>query len=478
MNKNFLSDEIIKVFGYEPTASQILAIKTISAFFCDENNYCSFLLTGYAGTGKTTLISTLVNVLNGLKINTVLLAPTGRAAKVLSSYSSKKATTIHKCIYRKKNANNINDSFNLNFNKYKDTIFIIDESSMIENSGTTNSVFGSGKLLDDIFNFVFSGTNCRIMFVGDPAQLPPIGTNLSPALNEKYLNNLDLVVYSSELTDVVRQSYNSGILFNATTIRKIITKSTNYKFPKFRLKNFDDIKYINGTDVVEEIDCCYSKYGIEETKVICKTNKGTNIYNNGIRNRILWRDEEICSGDLLLVVKNNYTCLPEEAEMDFVANGDIVEVIKVLRKQEIYEHRYADLLVRFVDFPELEITIKVILDLLTLNTATMGNDYYKNLYEKIYPDYEELQNKSKINEAIFNDVFFNALQVKFAYSLTCHKSQGGQWKCVFIDHEWLNIENFSNETKYEFLRWLYTAVTRASEKLYLVNFNPIFFEKE
>jgi exodeoxyribonuclease-5 len=311
--------------------------------------------------------------------------------------------------------------------------------------------------------------------MGDPAQLPPVGTILSPALNIDLLKSLDMKVYSSELQEVVRQSFDSGILFNASTIRKSINIEQQLDFPKLKM-NFPDIINLSSENILDEIQNSYSKYGLEETKIICKSNKAANVYNNGVRNRILWREEQISSGDLLMVVKNNYFWLPEKYEMDFIANGDILEVKRIIKTQDIYGYRFTDILVNLIDFPEQQFKVKVILDVLNVETASMPADYYKILYNKLYEDYVHLGTKKKINEAIFNDPFFNALQIKFAYALTCHKSQGGQWKVVFLDHEWLNMKKFTNEVKYEFFRWLYTAFTRATEKLYLVNFNVVFFE--
>jgi len=470
MINSFFYNQIISKLEHTPTQGQIETINSLSAFFEDKNGYCVFLLTGFAGTGKTTLISSLIKVLHDIKIKSVLLAPTGRAAKVLSSYSGHNASTIHKCIYRKKNTKQANSIFDINYNPHKNTIFIVDESSMIGNIDN-NSIFGSGRLLDDLLNFVFSGNNCRLIFLGDTAQLPPIGTLISPALDKKELESMDMKVYHSQLYQVVRQSVNSGILYNATIIRNKIN-NVEHLIPKLKLDAFNDIITINGTDLIEEIDNSYSKYGLEETKIICKTNKFANNYNIGIRNRILYYESEICNGDLLMVVKNNYSWLPEDTEIDFIANGDILKVIKVGKTTEIYGYRYIDLVVNFVDFPELEIGVKVILDSLTIDAAGLDASYYKNLYNQLLENYSYIANKKKQNEAIMNDPYFNALQVKFGYAITCHKSQGGQWKSVFLDHGWIDINAIktSAEIRYEFLRWLYTAFTRASEKLYLVNF--------
>lgn len=469
MLDSFFYNQMLIKLGNTPTISQSNAIKLLSDFIYDKNNFCIFMLKGYAGTGKTTLISAFINLLSDMKMKTVLLAPTGRAAKVLSEYSNHHASTIHKNIYRKKSSNQVNSNFDINFNNHKDTIFIIDEASMIGNITQMNNIFGSGRLLDDMFNFIFSGRNCKIILLGDSAQLPPVGTFLSPALDKNYLESMDMNVFYIELFDVVRQSLDSGILFNATLIRDSI-KVGVAELPKLKIKGFNDVVAISGVEFLEEIENCYSKFGMEQTKVVCKTNKYANKYNQGIRNRILWYEEEITNGDLVMVVKNNYSWLPEKSEIDFIANGDILEIVRVGKKTEIYGYRYVDLLVKFIDFPSLEIEVKAILDTLNVDSAGMDSEYYKNLYNELLIDYSHIEDIKKRNEAIFNDPYYNALQIKYAYALTCHKSQGGQWKSVFIDHGWLNIESMNAEIRYEFLRWLYTAVTRASEKLYFVNF--------
>jgi exodeoxyribonuclease-5 len=464
---------ILNKLGYLPTNGQSEAINKLNSFFEDKSRYSLFVLTGYAGTGKTTLISALIKTLNELKIKTVLLTPTGRAAKVLSSYSGYSASTIHKCIYRKKSTKIVNSGFDIDYNRHKNTVFVVDEASMIGNIDQ-GGIFGSGRLLDDLLNFVFSGTNCRIILSGDTAQLPPVGTTLSPAVDVKYLESLDMKVFSAELSDVVRQSEGSGILHNATLIREEINSGI-FNIPKFKLDGFCDIVSISGAELLEEIENCYSKYGMEETKVVCKTNKYAYKYNQGIRNRILWKEEEITNGDLLMVVKNNYSWLPEKSEVDFIANGDILEVVRVGKKTELYGYRYIDLLVKFIDLPNLEIEVKILLDSINVESANMESSYYKNLYNDLLIDYADIDDTKKRHEAVLNDPYFNALQVKYAYALTCHKSQGGQWKAVFVDHGWLNTEEWNAEIKYEFLRWLYTAITRATEKLYLINFSKEFF---
>ncbi|MCF0206783.1 MAG: AAA family ATPase [Bacteroidales bacterium] len=459
----------------EPTSGQEEVADLLYRFMADRDRFCTFLLKGYAGTGKTTIISAFIKLLAELKINTILLAPTGRAAKVLSSYSGHSASTIHKCIYRKKSTTNPGSNFSLNYNNFKNTIFIVDEASMIGNSASVESAFGTGRLLDDLFSFVFNDNNCRVILLGDTAQLPPVGTSISPALDEHYLKAYGLTLYSYELTEVVRQDTDSGILQNATMLRNMMADGI-YEFPKLSVKALPDICSITGAELIDEIENSYSRYGNDETRIICRTNKYANKYNLGIRNRILWREEELCYGDLLMVVKNNYSWLPENSEIDFIANGDMLEVLKVRKHYEMYGHRYVDLLVRFVDFPDLEIEVKVLLDTLTMDSANMPSNYYSELWEQLEVDYQDIVDTKKRHEAMLKDQYYNALQIKYAYALTCHKSQGGQWSSVFVDHGWLNKDEITEEGKYEFLRWLYTAVTRATEKLYLVNFDKDLLE--
>lgn len=475
MLHNFFDISIVSKIGHKPTTGQTLAIKNLLSFIEHKDKFCMFLLKGYAGTGKTTLISALINTLDAIKINTLLMAPTGRAAKVLTSYSGKPAYTIHKCIYRKKSTKSADSSFGLNFNKYQDTIFIVDEASMIGNSNLSGSAFGSGRLLEDLLSFVFNDNNCRLILVGDTAQLPPVGTLLSPALDKAYLESLDMTVFESELFEVVRQNQDSGILDNATRLRKNLLEIET-PLPTI-LGNYKDVVFLNGAELLDELENCYSKFGEDETKVICRSNKTAGKYNVGIRSRILWKEEEISRGDLLMVVKNSYSWLPENEAIDFIANGDIVQVLRVGRKQEIYGHNYVDLSIRFVDYPEIETEVKAILNTLTSDLPAMETDYYKNLYSQLQEDYSDISDSKKRHEAILADPFFNALQIKFAYAITCHKAQGGQWKAVFLDHGYIKPEELKPEDKYAFTRWLYTGLTRATEKIYLVNWDKSFSEQ-
>ncbi len=475
MLDNFFKDQISNKLGHKPTGGQEIAIANLLNFMNDREKFCIFTLTGYAGTGKTSLISAFINVLTEMKIKSVLLAPTGRAAKVLSNYSGHSASTIHKCIYRMKSTKKTESGFSINYNNSKDTVFIVDEASMIGNINNGNSIFGSGRLLDDLISFVFNDNNCRLILLGDTAQLPPIGTVISPALDTGYLEALGMKVFGTEMSEVVRQSEESGILVNATYIRQMISDE-NFELPKFSTKEFPDITSISGAELLDELESCYSKYGEHETKVICRSNKYANKYNLGIRNRIMWKEEDISHGDLLMVIKNNYSWLPDEAEIDFIANGDIIEVVRLGKRYELYDHTFIDMTVKFVDYPELEIEVKALIDTLNIDTAGMNQDYYRNLYSQLQLDYADEQNSKKRHEKILEDPFFNALHVKFAYAVTCHKSQGGQWPAVFVDHGWIDEENMSAQDNFEFLRWLYTAVTRATEKLYLVNFKKSLVE--
>ncbi len=477
MTRDEFEKRLYDLLGCVPTGGQKEAANLLYTFMGDRDKLCTFLLKGYAGTGKTTLISAFIKLLAELKINTVLLAPTGRAAKVLSNYSGHSASTIHKCIYRKKSTADPNGNFSINFNKFKNTVFIVDEASMIGNAPNAENTFGSGRLLDDLFAFVFNDNNCRLILLGDSAQLPPVGTSISPALDEFYLCAYGLTFYSYELSEVVRQDADSGILLNATDLREMMTRE-NFQFPSLRTKGFPDIYSITGAELIDEIENSYSRYGSDETRIICKTNKYANRYNMGIRNRILWREEELSYGDLLMVVKNNYSWLPENADIDFIANGDMLEVRKVRHHYELYGHRYVDLEVRFVDFPDLEIEVKALLDTLSIDAANMPGSYYKELWEQLEVDYQDITDTKKRHEAILKDPYYNALQIKYAYALTCHKSQGGQWKSVFVDHGWINKDEITEEGKFEFLRWLYTSITRATERLYLVNFDKDFLADE
>jgi len=471
----FIKNLFIQQFPWQPTAQQLDAFELLEEFLLSFDRQSCFVLRGYAGTGKTTLIAALVKVLPALKKRAVLLAPTGRAAKVMSYYSGRKALTIHKKIYRKKSAVSFQMDFMLGENLHEDTLFIIDEASMISNEPA--NVF-SKSLLHDLIRYVQSGKNCTLLFVGDTAQLPPVGLPDSPALSPSYLENeFQLCVYPLELTTVVRQSKDSGILYNATKIREQITSSTReqyeFPFPKFITKGFKDLYRMTGERLIEGINYAYDKYGIENTMIICRSNRSANLYNQNIRNRILFRDEELTGGDYIMVVKNNYYWLQENNMGEgFIANGDMAKVRKVSNIHDQHGYRFADVTLEFIDLDEIEpITCRVILDSLYADGPSLSYDDQKNLYEEIALDYADILDKKDRLEAIKKDPYYNALQIKFAFAVTCHKAQGGQWPIVFVDQGYVNDEMLD----LEFLRWLYTAVTRATQELFLVNFSENFY---
>jgi len=474
MIKKHIKDSITSELKFKPTDSQYTTISKLSEFIQSPDNNAVFLLKGYAGTGKTSLIGALVRVLDEMKIRTVLLAPTGRAAKVLSKYTKKQALTIHKKIYRQQTTSDGFGRFVLDKNLHKNTIFIVDEASMISNSPESSSIFGSGRLLDDLIEYVYTGNNCRLIITGDTAQLPPVGLDISPALMENDLEYYDLEVFSSELTDVVRQEEESGILHNATKIRHLIEENKPDGYWIIDTDRFSDTRRISGEDLIEEISSSYDKYGVEETMIVTRSNKRANKFNEGIRRTVLYKEDEISVGDLLMVVKNNYYWTDETEELDFIANGDIAEIIRIHKYEELYGFRFANVTLRLIDYENIEISCKIFMDTLMLNTPAFSEDETRRLFETVSEDYLDIRNKRKRWEKIRENEYFNALQVKFAYAVTCHKAQGGQWKTVFIDHGYLVEEMIDRE----YLRWMYTAFTRPVEKLALVNFNKEFFEEE
>ena len=457
-------------FGNIPTSQQREVFKLLEEFLpmgsCEE----CFLLKGYAGTGKTTLISALVKVLPRVKLKSVLLAPTGRAAKVISNYSGRKAFTIHKRIYRKKVATSPEMNFVLADNLSENTIFVVDEASMISDQVHD---YSRQSLLQDLISYVYNGKNCKLMLVGDTAQLPPVGSEKSPALDPKILgDNFGLRLFSYELTDVVRQEKESGILHNATELRELIRKNKN-KFPQFNLKGFKDIFKMTGEKLVEGLSYAYDKYGMENSIVICRSNKSANAYNQNIRNRILYREEEITGGDFIMVVRNNYFWLQtEDNNGGFIANGDIAKIRKVRRIEEQYGFRFAEVVIELLDYPDEEpLTCKVLLDTLYAETPSLSGADSKRLFEAVQADYSHFENKQIRMEEMKKNPYYNALQIKFAFAVTCHKAQGGQWPAVFIDQGYLTDEMLNTE----FLRWLYTGITRSTNELFLVNFSDKFF---
>jgi exodeoxyribonuclease-5 len=470
MLKNHLVRLLSDTLVHPPTPSQQALIEALACFITEDQKNQVMVIKGYAGTGKSTLISALVNVLETMGKKSVLLAPTGRAAKVLSAYSGKNASTIHKNIYRQRSSADTFGIFILGKNLYSDTLFLVDEASMISNQSGENNVFGSGRLLDDLIHYVKNEQRCRLIIIGDTAQLPPVGTSISPALDKNVLRRYFEEADEMELTDVVRQSQQSGILVNATLIRNNIVRNAP-EIPKFIFRSFRDIHAVTGSELTEYISRCYDSDGIENTIVICRSNKRANKFNEGIRKQILGREEELSAGDLLMVVKNNYYWLSGSDKIDFIANGDIIKVLKIRKIQEIYGCRFADVLVELMDY-DLKIEAKIMLSTLFVEGAAMSQEDHQKLFYSIMEDYQELQPKKKQYEKVKTNAFFNALQVKFAYTVTCHKAQGGQWKNVFIDLGYFRAEHVDMD----FLRWMYTAVTRATENLYLVNFPEIMME--
>ncbi len=430
-----------------------------------------FILNGYAGTGKTTLIAALVRTLKEMKMKPVLLAPTGRAAKIMGLYAGEHSYTIHKKIYRQKSTSDPEPGFSLNYNKEQDAVFIIDEGSMLTDMPGEHSIFGTGSLLDDLIRFVRSGKRCRLMIVGDNAQLPPVGHDDSPALNPLFMERYGEVVYSS-LDDVVRQDSQSGILFNATMVRCMLEAGI-YEPPLFDM-SYPDFRAIDGSEFIEAVEECYSRYGRDETIVITRSNKRAGRYNEGIRRNILYAEEELESGDMLMVVKNNYYYNPkEENGMEFIANGDIARLTRLRRVEELYGFRFAEARLDFPDYDNTEIEGKILLDTLTSDSPSLTRDESSRLFYAVAEDYADIKNKAKRYKSVRENPHFNALQVKFAYAVTCHKAQGGQWSAVFVDRMLFGDEQMSCDL----MRWLYTALTRATERLYLVNFDERFFEQ-
>ncbi|OFY46104.1 MAG: ATP-dependent endonuclease [Bacteroidetes bacterium GWF2_49_14] len=457
--------------GHVPTGGQEKLIDRIASFLFGPDDRI-FLVRGYAGTGKTTLVASLVKTLAAYRYKTVLLAPTGRAAKVLSSYSGFPAFTIHKKIYRQKKVVEGFGEFGLDRNLSKNTLFIVDEASMISNQSLDLSVFGSGRLLDDLVGYVYSSPGCKLVLIGDDAQLPPVGFDQSDALKLEYLERYGMKVEECSLTDVVRQSVDSGILSNATHLRKVLLQTRDrFDMPGLRTSGFPDFQEVRGDDLLEELERSYGTAGLEETMVVCRSNKLANRYNQGIRNMILKYEEEIRLGDLIMVVKNNYYWLKDSPEIDFIANGDILEVVRAKGSKELYDLTFRDLMVRFTDYRDMEFEAKAMLDTLFADTPSLDKDRMRNFFAAVSTDYQQMKGKKHKADAIREDPFFNALQIKFAYAVTCHKAQGGQWKHVYIDQGYITEDKVDRE----YFRWLYTAITRATEKVFLVNFRPEFF---
>ena len=472
MESAIIATQIYAKLSFQPTINQKKIIESLADYISDDDLSKIFLLNGYAGTGKTTLISALVAALKELGMHSILLAPTGRAAKVLSRYSGEKALTIHKQIYREKTNASYESKFSLNINRNKGAIFIVDEASMLSaGSGFEQNIFGSGSLLEDLISYVRSGSNCRLILVGDGAQLPPVGEEYSPALNVDEMSQYGDVVY--ELMDeVVRQSQTSGILFNATLVRCMLERNI-IEVPRFEMK-FEDVQAVQGGEFLELLQDCYDRYGRDETIVITRSNKRANRYNEGIRRNVLFAEEELESGDMLMVVKNNYyyTERLEDCPMSFIANGDTARLERLRREEELYGFRFATAQLSFGDYDDTEIECKILLDTLKSESPSLTREESQKLFYEVEQDYTDTASKIKRFKQIRENPYFNALQIKFSYAVTCHKAQGGQWKAVFIDRCLFGDEPMTRDM----LRWLYTAITRATERVYFVNFDERFFD--
>lgn len=469
MLKNFISSKLLENLDFQPTGSQEELIGEISTYISSGDPREILLVRGYAGTGKTTIVNSIVRTLKENGTRSVLMAPTGRAAKVMFAYTGHTAWTIHKKIYRQRSGSDGLGEFVLDRNMHKDTYFIVDEASMISQSGA-DSVFGSGNLLSDLLRYLESGKNNRLILIGDTAQLPPVRLDISPALEKRTLESYGYAVREFTLTDIVRHQADSGILVNATAIRNQIN-SGEHSIPSLKTTGFDDVERVGGAELLELISASYDRYGEEDTIIVTRSNKRANKFNAGIRGQILWREEQISRGDLLMVVKNNYFWKNELQQPDFIANGDIARIERVLGFEELYGFKYADVELTLIDYSDVVIEARILLDVLDVDGPSLPHEQQRDMYRKILEDYPELTNSRKRSEHMQNDKYFNALQVKFAYSVTCHKAQGGQWKSVFLDLGYFTDDMVSKD----YLRWLYTAFTRATEKLYLVNFPDQFF---
>ena len=471
MLNTYISSQIYAKFSFETTNSQKKVVEMLSDYIASNDFSRIFVLNGYAGTGKTTLIAALVDVLREVGIKSILLAPTGRAAKVLTQYSGQNALTIHKRIYRERTNANYESKFSLDLNKERGTIFIVDEASMLADSGGDGQIFGSGSLLNDLISYVRQGKECKLILVGDDAQLPPVGCDFSPALDRSVMEHYGEVSYVS-MDDVVRQSAESGILFNATMLRCMIENEL-YEVPRFRL-DFPDIEAIDGSELMEKLQDAYDGGDREDTIVITRSNKRANRYNEGIRRYNLSAEEAIESGDMLMVVKNNYhyTERIENCPISFMANGDIAYLKRIRRFEDFYGFHFADAILSFGDYNDLEIECKILLDTISSEAPSLTQEQSRKLFDEVEKDYLDIKSKIKRFREIRENPHYNAVQVKFAYAVTCHKAQGGQWKRVFIDKCLFGDEPMTRDM----LRWLYTALTRATEKVYLVNFDDRFFE--
>lgn len=459
-------------FPYDLTLKQQLALGKLSEFVFHTSNNQLFVLKGFAGTGKTTIIGTLVSSLWKIKMASVLLAPTGRAAKVMSLYSKTQALTIHKKIYFPKKQKGGGVQFVLSPNKHRNTIFLVDEASMISDTPADSKLFENGSLLDDLMKYVYSGHRCKLILIGDTAQLPPVKLTMSPALDEnqlalQYNKEVDVL----ELDEVMRQSDSSGILYNATNLRTQIQEEFYEEF-RFNLDGFTDlVRLQNGPDILEAIEDAYRQNGKEDTVIVVRSNKRANLYNQNIRERILFLENQIAVGDYMMVVKNNYFWLKTSSEAGFVANGDIIEILELFAIKELYGFTFAEVRVQMVDYPnQRPFETVLLLDTINAETPSLSYEDGNRLYQEVLADYQHETSKYKQFLGVKNNKYFNALQVKFSYAITCHKSQGGQWQTVFVEQPYL-----PNGIDKDYLRWLYTAVTRSQSQLYLIGFKDDFF---
>lgn len=469
--EKYLEGLFVQKLGMEPTAGQKELFAKLGEFLTvPQDEFPILVVRGYAGTGKTTAISAFIKVLKDLRYKYILLAPTGRAAKVLSNYSGVQAKTIHKQIYRQKSLADKDANFRLDFNKNRDTVFIVDEASLITiGTGMESTIFGSGDLLEDLITYIRQNPGNRLILMGDSAQLPPIGMDESPALDFDYVSQY-APLRAVTLRDVVRQAGESGILFNATRLREQIERGDT-DAPVFRCEGFDDFKRLSGGELIEELDGAISKYGLDEVVVLCRSNLRANKYNMGIRQTVLFMEEQLTRGDKLMIVKNCYQFLENVPELDFIANGDVAELLRIGGYEERYGLNFAQATLKFPDYDDVEIEAKIILDTLNSVSPSLDKEQQKALFEGVYADYEEVTVRKKRMEKVREDKYYNALQIKYATAITGHKSQGGQWKCVFVDN---NL--WKDDISMDDLKWLYTAITRGVEKVYLVNFKDKYFE--
>ena len=464
MTTTQLTDRIIASLGLTPTDGQVQVLRTFVAFLACRQPMSAMLLRGSAGTGKTTLTGAMVRTLTALGQKVVLMAPTGRAAKVMSVNAGRPAYTIHRKIYRQKT---FEGDFNLNDNLHSDTLFVVDESSMIANDGFTQSAFGSGRLLDDLVQYVYHGRNCRLMLIGDTAQLPPVGEEESPALNATFMQGYGLTIFEATLDEVLRQSALSGILYNATMVRRMITHDEMTQLPHIRLARFADIHVVTGDELIEQLATSYSEVGQDETMVVTRSNKRANIYNQGIRNMVLGCEEQLTTGDMLMVVKNNYfwTGNDDKAPLTFIANGDRAVVRRVRHIHDLYGLHFAELCLSFPDYDDYELTATAVTDSLTSEAPALTPKQGQMLYEGVMDDYADIRHKRNRIDKVRHDAHYNALQIKYAYAVTCHKAQGGQWAHVYVDQGYMTDDMLTPS----YIHWLYTAFTRATEQLFLVN---------